>query len=121
MCAQNGAAPNGADPDLLQIPKLGQPPSSGAAALSDGFEDISLDDGAAKAADAKAGGKLRPADDGDKPPKAAQRIVLFSGALHALTVDEVSSHSTLSSARAAVSLSNINSMPRSACKAVRQE
>ena len=68
------------DADPLQSVRHGPPPSANAAALSDGFEDISLDDGGAKAANAKAAGVTEAISDSDQPPKAPQRIVLFSGA-----------------------------------------
>lgn len=73
--------PDGTDANWLQSVKQGQPPSADTAALSDGFEDISLDDGGARAAnDAKAGGAPETAGDSVLPPKAARRVVLFSGA-----------------------------------------
>lgn len=47
--------------------------------LSDGFEDVSLDDGTAQAGGGKAGSKAEPAGGIAQPPKAARRILLFSG------------------------------------------
>ncbi len=78
LVAQNGTARTGTDAG--QGVKQGplRPPET--APLSDGFEDISLDEGGARAADAKAGGNAETAGGSNQPPKTAQRVILFSGA-----------------------------------------
>ena len=109
--AQNGTAPSGTGGDPLRSVKQVPLPPSATAALSDGFEDVSLDDGGARAAhNAQADGPPETTGDSALRPKAAQRIVLFSGALCKTTCRQstiIITYLSASSARAAVPSSSL--------------
>ena len=77
---QNGSAQNGMETASTHSVKDLTPALPEVDPLSDGFEDISLDDGTAKTAAAKEADKVVAGfGDSAQPPKTAKRVLLFSG------------------------------------------